>query len=400
VCAGGEIDQAHVLDLLTALVEKSLAVIETGSGRYRLLETVRDYARDRLDDSGGGDATRSQHLAFYLALAEGARAGFTGSEQATWLARLDTERENLLAAHANCDRAEHGGELGLRLVYAAQPYWIRRGALELGHRAIAEALARPGAQKHNLVRCNALFAAGWLDYYMGRYSSAQWNLEENLSIAREIGDEAMVAKVLQPLGMASLGQGDLARSRQYLEEALALARQHGDKRQIAAALNALAQLTRLEGELERAEPLYDDVLALMRELGDRESIAFALLNLTMVSIGRRNADHARRTLREAGAIADEIGSIPAGQSVLEVSAGLSTLTEDWERSAMFFGAAEAHAEKTGLRRDPADEAFLAPLIEMAKAALGATAFAADEAAGRALTYRFAIEKVRAWLAAA
>jgi predicted ATPase/class 3 adenylate cyclase len=397
VGAGAGIDQANVLDLLTALVEKSLVAIETSCGRYRLLETVREYAQDRLNDSGGGDATRAQHLAFYLALAEGARPGLKGSEQATWLARLDAERENLLAAHAWCDRAESGGELGLRLVYGAQPYWLRRGVLESGHRAIAEALARPSAQIRNLLRCKALFAAGWLDYYMGRYASARRHLEEDLSIAKEIADEAMVAMVLQPLGMASLGQGDLPKARQYLEEALVLAREQGDKRQIAAALNALAQLTRLQGELERAEPLYENVLAFMRELGDRESIAFALLNLTMVSIGRRNADRAQRSLREASAIADEIGSMPAGQSVLEVSAGLSALTEDWERAAIFFGAAEAQAEKTGLHRDPADEAFLAPLIENAQAALGASAFSAVDAAGRALTYDSAMEKVRAWL---
>jgi predicted ATPase/class 3 adenylate cyclase len=397
VGAGGDIDQSDVLDLLTALIEKSLVAVETSGGRYRLLETVRQYAQDRLNESGDADVTRTQHLTFYLALAEGARPGLAGSEQATWLARLDAERENLLAAHAWCNRAERGGELGLRLVYGAQPYWIRRGVLELGHRAIAEALARPGAVTRNLVRCKALFAAGWLDYYMGRYASARRHLEEDLSIAREMGDEAMVAMVLQPLGMASLGQGDLAKARQYLEEALVLARERGDKRQIAAALNALAQLTRVEGELEEAEPIYENVLALVRELGDRESIAFALLNLAMVSIGRSRADRAQSMLREASAIADEIGSMPAEQSVLEVSAGLGALTKDWKRAAMFFGAAEAQAAETGLHRDPADEAFLAPLIAKAQAALGAPEFSAAEAAGRTLTYDAAMKRVRAWL---
>ena len=89
--------------------------------------------------------------------------------------------------------------------------------------------------------------------------------------------------------------------------------------------------------------------------------------------------------------------MPAGQSVLEVSAGLGALNEDWERTALFFGAAEAQAAETGLHRDPADEAFLAPLIGKARAALGASAFSAAEAAGRALTYGAAMERVRAWL---
>ena len=153
----------------------------------------------------------------------------------------------------------------------------------------------------------------------------------------------------------------------------------------------------MEGELEEAEPIYENVLALVRELGDRESIAFALLNLAMVSIGRSRADRAQSMLREASAIADEIGSMPAEQSVLEVSAGLGALTKDWKRAAMFFGAAEAQAAETGLHRDPADEAFLAPLIAKAQAALGAPEFSAAEAAGRTLTYDAAMKRVRAWL---
>jgi hypothetical protein len=104
-------------------------------------------------------------------------------------------------------------------------------------------------------------------------------------------------------------------------------------------------------------------------------------------------------LLEALAIADEIGSMPAAQSVLEVSSGLAALNEEWERAAVFFGAAEAQAAKTGLRRDPADEAFLAPLIASAQAALGSAAFATAAAAGHALTYEDAMAKVRAWLEA-
>jgi tetratricopeptide (TPR) repeat protein len=156
-------------------------------------------------------------------------------------------------------------------------------------------------------------------------------------------------------------------------------------------------MTRLDGALDEAEPLYESALALERELGDRESIAFALLNLAMAAIGRGRADRARGMLREALAIAEEIGSMPAGQSVLEVAAGLNARDQEWERAALFFGAAEAKAAATGLRRDPADEAFLAPLIAKAQAALGSEAYSAAEAGGRALAYEEAIAAARAWL---
>jgi hypothetical protein len=102
-------------------------------------------------------------------------------------------------------------------------------------------------------------------------------------------------------------------------------------------------------------------------------------------------------LLEALAIAEEIGSRPAGQSVLEVSAGLGAVGGDWPRVALFFGAAEAQAAQTGLHRDPADEGFLAPLIAKAQAALGAEAFSVAEAAGGALAYEQAIIAARAWL---
>jgi tetratricopeptide (TPR) repeat protein len=194
-----------------------------------------------------------------------------------------------------------------------------------------------------------------------------------------------------------MGVGDLQAARGYLEEALALAQQQGNKREIAAALNVLAQLHRMEGALDAAEPLYERGLALARELGDRESIAIGLLNLAMVAIGRGAGDRAREMLQDALAIAEEIGSKRESQSVLEISAGLAGLREDWPQAARFFGAAEVQAAETGLHRDPADEAFLAPWVAKAREALGPAAFAAAEAEGRARSFIEANAEARAWL---
>jgi tetratricopeptide (TPR) repeat protein len=232
---------------------------------------------------------------------------------------------------------------------------------------------------------------------MGRYQEAQGYLEESLAIAREIADKSLIAVVLQPLAMASLGQGDFVAARGYLEEALVLARDLGNKRELAAALNALAQVHRAERAPNMAEPLYKQVLTLARELEDREIIAIALLNLAMVSIDEGSGDRARSALIEVRAIAEEIGSKPAAQSVLEVCAGLGALTTEWQRTARFFGAAEAQTRETGLHRDPTDEAFLAPLIAKARAAMGESAYMEAEAAGRALSYEEVMAEARAWL---
>ncbi|HEY0338586.1 MAG TPA: tetratricopeptide repeat protein, partial [Burkholderiales bacterium] len=277
--AAGAVAKADVLDLLTNLVEKSLVKSDAGGDRYRLLETVRQYAQERLDESGERDLAYNNHLRFYLEFAERAWPELVGPNQGRWLKELDLERDNILAAHALCEHANCDAELGLRLASSVKRYWLNRGLLGLGHRVTVEALSRPGASERTAVRCRALFDAGQLGSFMGQYGEAQQYLEESLSIAREIGDQRRIAMVLQPLGIVHHGQGNMSTARGYFEEALALAQGLGNKREIAAALNALAQLHRVQGEPDMAEPLYENAVALAHELGDRESIAIGLLNL-------------------------------------------------------------------------------------------------------------------------
>jgi predicted ATPase/class 3 adenylate cyclase len=397
VGAGSDVDGNEALLLLTNLVEKSLVVLDPNSGRYRLLETVRQYAQERLAESEEADSVRTRHAGFYLTFAEMAMPELFGPQQGAWLARLDFERENMLAAHAWYDRAEDAAALGLRLVHAMKPFLMNRGLTGLVHRMTLEALARMGAQERGPTHSRALFDAGQTCFFMGQYHEARQLLEEGLAIAREIGDDHQVAEILQPLGMATLGQGDRSAARVHIEEALNLARRLGNKREIAAALNALAQLHRIEGALDSAEPLYKQVVALMREIGDRESIAIGLLNLAMLYIARGEGSRTRATLIEVHAIAAEIGSKPVDQSALEVCAGLAAFEKDWERTARFFGMAEAQNELTGLHRDPADEAFLAPHIASARANLGAAAFSAAEAQGRVISYIDVMAEARDWL---
>ena len=398
VGTGGALPEADVLDLLSRLVDKSLVVLDAEGARYRLLETVREYALARLDDSGEGDAARGRHLAFYLALAEAARPELDGSDQAVWLARIDVERENLLAAHAWCDRAPDGAALGLRLVHAAHPYWFIRGLMGLGHRVTLAALARPGTQARTLERSRGLFEAGQLCGFMGRYDEAKTLLEESVAIARELGDRFRIAKALQPLAMTASGLGDLAAARRYVEEAVELARALGDKRELATAVNGLAQLHRVEGSLDLAEPLYEQALALARDIGDRESVAIGLLNLAMVWIGRGTGARAHTALAEAIAIALALGSKPVGQGALDVATGLAAWQGEHERAARWFGSAQAQMAQTGLQRDATDQAFLDPLVGRSRSTLGTSAFAAAERDGGALGYDAAIEEVRAWLA--
>jgi len=397
VVAGGSIEEPAVVDLLVSLVEKSLVVPDHDHGRYSLLDTVREYASERLEASGESEAARSRHLAWFLALAEKASVEVVGPHQAAWLARLDLDRENLLAAHAWCDRAPDGAEPGMRLVRALRHYWINRGLPGLGHRLVVEALARPGAAERTLVRCRALFVAGLMDSWMGRYGPAQGYLAESLSIARELGDRVRVEAALQALGRASLGLGDFAAARGHCEEALALARQLGNRRELAAALNALAQIHRAERHPDSAAPLFEEAVGLARELGDGETVAISLLNLAMVSIERDSPARAVDALAEAIAIATQTGSKPVGQGAMDVCAGLAASRKQWEDAARFYGMAEEQLALTGLRRDPADEAFLSPRIARARKAMGAAPFDAAQASARGTPFEDSLERARAWI---
>jgi predicted ATPase/class 3 adenylate cyclase len=391
-------DGVDMLENLTALVEKSLVSLEASGARYRLLESVREYAVERLREAGEEQEARSRHLTFYLALAERAEAGLVGPAQGEWLQRLDLERENILSAHAWCDHAEGGAEAGLRLLHAIKLYWANRGLMNLGHRITVEALYRAGAGERGLVRCRGLFDAGQFCALMGRYGDAQVYLGESLAIARELGDMKRVAAVLQPLAMASLGLRDFAAARVQLDEALALARELGNPRDIAAALTQVAALHRMQGDLDAAGSLYEEVHALAAQLGDQESIAIALLNLAMVAVAQDSGDRTRRMLLDVLDIAALIGSKSLGQSAADVSAGLAATRGEWERAARFFGVAEAQTALTGFHRDAADDAFLLPLMAKAREALGAAGFSSAEAAGRALGYEDAMRETRSWLA--
>ncbi len=398
VGSGGEVNQGDVLDLLTHLVEKSLVVMQLGGERYRMLDTVRHYAQEKMSEAADGAPTRTRHLDFYLTFAETARPELAGPAQGKWLARLDLERENFLSANTWSEGTSNAAEIGLRLTHALRPYWLHRGLLSLGLRLSLQVLARSDMQARSDARCQVLAGAGQICFFMGRDGQARVYLSEGLEIARETGNAKWTAAILQPLGMACLGAGDTSAARTYLEEAVASARALENKRELATALNALAMLHRTEGQLAAAEPLYETALTLARELGDRANIAVFLLNLAMLSITRGATNRVPQILLEVLEIAAELDSKPAAVSALEVCAGLAAATRHWVVAARFFGMAEEQARQTGLRRDPADEAFLAPLIASVRQAFDVQKFCAAEASGTALTSDDALAAARTWLA--
>jgi len=394
-------DEYAVLDLIERLADQSLVTahhMHAGVTRYTMLETVRQYAQERMHDEGEEQAARRRHLELFVNLAETADPALVGPDQTAWLARLDPELENFLVAHAHCDDATDGALLGLRLAHALRMYLRQRGLTGQGYRMALEALARPGAQGRTLTRCRALWAAGEHAYFMGRYREGREHVTEALVLAREHDDGVMIAQTLRNGAYLTLALGDAADARARFEEALAVSRTLGDPFHICCSLNGLAELLRATGEPAAAVPLYEEALRLSHDRGDLGGNAVHLSNLAWAMIALDRAQEAREFVTRGMAIVGAIGAERIGFALLDCATGLAAMFGDEARAARLCGSALAIFDEAGYRREPADERSLAPWVARIRERLGEAAFADAVAAGRALSFPDAIAETFAWLA--
>lgn len=289
-----------MLDVLSRLVDKSLVVNEEdehGQGRYRLLETVRQYGRERLRERGEAQSFRGRHLSHFLSLAEEAKEKIQGPEQAAWLEILETEHDNLRAALEWC-LEEKEAQAGLRLAGALERFWGVRGHLSEGRKRLLAALSVPGAEEPTQARAAALSAAGLLAWRQGDFEQARSHHEEALALRKQRRDTRGIAASLGCLGLVAAEQGDYVAARALYQEALALNRQMGDRAGEAANLNSLGIVAMEQGHYEEALSLYEQALALHRERVDQLWVAITLHNLGVLA--RRQGDYAR-----AQALAEE-----------------------------------------------------------------------------------------------
>lgn len=393
----GAIDPGDVLDLATRLVEKSLVSIDLATERYRMLETVREYALERLDAAGERNEARRRHAAWLLALAERAEPELLGGDDpGPWLKRLDAERPNLLAAHAWCAEAPEGGETGLRLAYALRNYWLDSGPLALGRELALGALRHPGAKSPTLARCRTLAGLGNLEYNLGHYAEADQPLRESLAIARAIGDREREATALTLLGHVAVAHDPDAAHAHYAAS-LEIARALGNQRRIANVLNGLAILHQSRGAYDVAKPLFEEVLKLDRERRDPDGVALTLSSLAQLAVQRGAPEEARPMLFEALSLTEGAGLRRTEINILFSAIALAASEGDAERAARLFGWTEARREETGYHREPGDDEFVNPYVDAATTALGEARFRAAMAAGRAQRHEHCIAETREWL---
>jgi tetratricopeptide (TPR) repeat protein len=434
-CSGEGIEQDDVLELLSELVDKSLVVAKASLGeegvvRFRMLEPIRQYAQERLQESGTAERLRERHAGYYLALAQEAEPELEGADQIRWMDQLEAEHDNLRAALSWA--LEGGGvELALRLAGALRLFWVGRGHFSEGRRWYEEGLKR-GDSAPQQVRANTLVGAGLFTVSLGDSELAIERLEEGLALCRQVGDRRGAATCLRLLGTIMFDElGDWERAEALLEEGLALARESGRSiRDTCNALSTLAYMAACRGDLERAKALGEESLAIAREAEDTTSVAYASQYLAIAAMIGRDYERAQ-TLFEATLEMIRITGNRKGQAISLNNLGLVALCQgDYARAAKFsseslrlseelldhqvipwsldalagvcgqrgyigraarlWGAPEALREASGFPQPPDDKRVLEPFLEAARSRLDEADFQAAWEEGRAMTEEQAI----------
>jgi len=463
----------EILDLLSHLVDKSLIIVDKHGDetRYRMLETIREYARGRLEESGEAEPVRQRHAEFFLELAERVPPTMTSAERKARYIRFDAEQDNLRAA-MGWALATHHAELGLRLVGALGEYWFWWASRwHEGWSWISQFLALPEAMQPKRVRANALKGAVNLVRYTGDPVKANRLADESLALFRELGDKSGMAWVLVDKGTDAEASGDYTRAALLCQESATLFREIGDQRGLGWALNWLASAEMNRGCLEeaatlykesvaageaggddamtgmihmglaglayntrdyaRATELYHQAMALCREGGDPDGANYALLSLGVTALAHgdlgtaalhleaseawfrqanqklglsqllhylgyvrhlQGDDRAAMTLlREAIALQRQTDGMGSLIKSFEWSACVSADSNQPQRAARLFGAAESARERIGAPLPPGDKPLYERHLERARAELEKVAFDVAWAEGRALTLEQAIE---------
>jgi predicted ATPase/DNA-binding CsgD family transcriptional regulator/transcriptional regulator with XRE-family HTH domain len=398
-----------------------------GGTRFALLETVREFALERLEASGEAAALRERHAGYFLALAEAAAPELKGPRQVAWLDRLEADHDNL--RHALRWWASRGAaEEGLRMGVALFRFWHWRGHPREGREWLATFLALPGPAVPSDVRAKGLLTAASLAYQQGDAGAAGRSVEESLALSRNLGDlrgcaralsilvllalrednpaaralaeeglacaraagdSHVLAQALSRLGLA-IGGRDPAAARAAQEESLTLFRAQGNAWECSVALNALAGVVRGAGTRTDARRCYGEALAIRRGIGDRRGVAIVLHNLGVLTALEGGGPRAVARFREALALFRDVGDRHGVASCLAGLGGLAATAGAPERAARLYGAAAPESSRAGTALHPPSRDVHDRALAAVRAAMGEPAFATAWSAGRAMLLEEAI----------
>ncbi len=412
------------------LVNKSLVQMneQDGALRYTMLETVLQFAAERLVNSGEEEELRQRHASLYLALAEQAEPELRGAQQVAWLARLECEHDNIRAALGQL--MNHEPEAALRLAGAQWQFWMLRGHISEGRRWLEAALAQSGVGAP-IARAKALHGAAVMTFEQGDIATARALHEANLAILRELQDERGIAETLFDLGLVLFYQddyqasgsrfeqsialerklgdrwgtamglsrlstvayvlGDHAAASVYVEESMAIARELGEKSLLAQLLMFKGERARPEGDYATAQAALEECLTISRALGDKVWTAAALAALGRVARDRGDCRTAHNLFSEAIRIQQETEEKVWVAPYLDDIASLAVAHGQIRQAVRLLGAGTALREALGTQRKPFERDGYERSVAAARAQLRDAEFEAAWAEGRRMSVEQAID---------
>ena len=394
---------ADPLQQAAELLDVSLITVTEGADgepRVGMLETIREFALERLERSGDLESSRRRHAEFHAALAERAHGQLRGPEHLAWLDRLEAEHDNLRAALSwsfDTGAADEAGagqrtETGLRLAQALSQFWYQHGHATEGRRWLERAIEL-ASNDAGAPLAHAAHGLGILLQQQGEDDAALPLFERSLAIWRALDDRDHVAQELNSIGITRRSIGDLDAARSLLEDSIAIARELGNDARLATGLSNLGLVEVNAGNLDRAMDMLDEALVLDRKLGDAWGAAIDQQSLAAASL---RAGRAREAHDLLSSILDDVvgsGDIDFLASILELSAAITAELGDALRAARLAGAAETIRENAGMPIAEPDAALLERFLAPIRATIPREAWDSELAAGRALTQQQAITLV-------
>ena len=375
------------LDGLATLMDQSL--VTAADGRFEMLETVREYALERLADDAGEQAVRRRHAEIYAELAESADLGLHGRDIGAWLDRVHDDRENIRAA-VGFAAADGDAPTALRLC-GIWRYWITRGNLTAGRALVTTALATGDGPPE--LRLRALNAAGVLASEQGDFAAARALFDESLELAQRLGRPGWIARAFCNLGNLATYDGDFAEVLRLYEQPLAHYREVRDVRLLSLVVQNLGLAHSGAGHHERAIELLDESVVLSREAGDPAHLSSTLRSLARAQLaGASERAPALELLKESLALSGEISDRPGILECLETLAAVVGRGGDPVAGAGLIGAAAAARVTAGATRQPDEDAWVREVEAELRQALGPDAYAAAVRAGERLDLRAAVAR--------
>ena len=371
-------------DQLERLVDRSL--LQRDDLRYSMLETIREYAVERLEAGGGAEELRRRHAARFAALAQEASAALwesvQGPNRPAWLDRLEADYANLRSALAWADRSDP--ELALRTAVGLLEFWLSRSHPEEGLGWLERALASSPDAESSL-RARGLHSAAFLAFGCGDVERCLALGEESLAFYRSLGDREGIGRTVHLLGHAAIELGQRDRALAYASESLRLARELGHVRGLIVSLRQLGVVLAEGGDRVRANELLDESEQLAREHEDETALAAILLDRSRLAIAARDPESAASLARAALELYSKYGMTAGSAEAVHVLALVAEADGRPDRSARLIGASEALREAVGTRLAAPYAGGLDDAVRRASELLSDAAFEAARAEGRALS---------------